>query len=105
MARERVVTRTINVTKVTAMCVNTLESKLYNEELYLTGEKYDKEKALKVAKKSYDTETTKVVDVINLEEGSVIYGMREIDFLKVATPMDENRHFIVIDDEETEETE
>lgn len=63
MARVRMVTRTINVTEVEAMCVNTTTAEVTVKSLELTGEAYTEEKALKALKKEYETSTLKVVTI------------------------------------------
>lgn len=88
MARVRMVTRTINVTSIEAMCVDTLTAEVTIKELELTGETFTKEKALKTLKKEYETETLKVVAIQNMEVREEMYGLKEIDFLKVAQRLD-----------------
>lgn len=45
MARERMITRTINVTVIEAMCVETLTAEVSIKELELTGETFTEEKS------------------------------------------------------------
>ena len=88
MSRMRMVTRTINVSKVKALCINTETCEVSGLELELTGETYTKEKALKDLKKVYDTANLKVVDVKEITVTEEIYGLSEIEFLKVAKKLD-----------------
>lgn len=88
MARTRMVTRTINVTAVEAMCVDTLTADVSIKELELTGETFTEEKALKALKKEYETDTFKVVAIQSMNVHEEMYGLKEIDFLKVATKLD-----------------
>ena len=88
MARTRMVTRTINVTVIEAMCVDTLSAELSTKELELTGELFTEEKALKALKKEYETDTFKVVAIQKMEVHEEVYGLKEIDFLKVAQKLD-----------------
>lgn len=88
MARVRMVTRTINVTQVEAMCVNTNTCEVSIKSLELTGETFTEEKALKALKKEYETETFKVVAIQKMEVHEEMYGLKEIDFLKVAQKLD-----------------
>ena len=88
MARTRMVTRTINVTAIEAMCVNTLTAEVTIKELELTGETYNEEKALKELKKEYETDTFKVVAIQKMEVHEEMYGLKEIDFLKVVQKLD-----------------
>ena len=84
MARERMVTRTVVVTEVGVMGVdvNTCEVSIQNIEI--SGSYADFESALKVIKKQYETETFKCVAVQHMTEKEVLYGMSEIDFIKMA---------------------
>ena len=88
MARTRMVTRTINVTTIEAMCVDTTNAEVSIKELELTGETFTEEKALKVLKKEYETDTFKVVAIQKMEVHEEMYGLKEIDFLKVAQKLD-----------------
>ena len=88
MARVRMVTRTINVTVVEAMCVDTNTAEVSIKELELTGETFTEEKALKALKKEYETDTIKVVAIQKMEVHEEMYGLKEIDFLKVAQKLD-----------------
>ena len=88
MARERMITRTINVTVIEAMCIDTLTVEVSIKELELTGETFTEEKALKALKKEYETETFKVVAIQKMEVHEEMYGLKEIDFLKVAQKLD-----------------
>lgn len=88
MARTRMVTRTINVTVVEAMCVDTSTAEVTVKSLELTGETFTTEKALKELKKEYETDTFKVVAIQKMEVHEEMYGLKEIDFLKVAQKLD-----------------
>lgn len=88
MARTRMVTRTINVTVVEAMCVETSTAEVTVKSLELTGETFTDEKALKALKKEYETDTFKVVAIQKMEVHEEMYGLKEIDFLKVAQKLD-----------------
>ena len=88
MARTRMVTRTISLTAIEAMCVDTTSAEVSIKELELTGEAFTEEKALKALKKEYETETFKVVAIQKMEVREEMYGLKEIDFLKVAQKLD-----------------
>lgn len=88
MARTRMVTRTINVTVVEAMCVDTQTAEVTVKSLELTGETFTDEKVLKALKKEYETDTFKVVAIQKMEVHEEMYGLKEIDFLKVAQKLD-----------------
>lgn len=88
MARTRMVTRTITVTTIKSMCVDTSTAEVTIKELDLTGETFTEEKALKALKKEYETDTLKVVAIQKMEVHEEMYGLKEIDFLKVAQKLD-----------------
>lgn len=88
MGRTRMVTRTINVTVVEAMCVDTQTAEVIVKSLELTGETFTDEKVLKALKKEYETDTFKVVAIQKMEVHEEMYGLKEIDFLKVAQKLD-----------------
>lgn len=88
MARTRMVTRTIKVTVVQAMCIDTQSAEVTVKSLELTGETFTDEKALKALKKEYETDTFKVVAIQKMEVHEEMYGLKEIDFLKIAQKLD-----------------
>lgn len=100
MARTRFVTRTINVTECTALCMDISNGTAVTKEFQLTGATYDNQKALKELQKLYQTEELAIVAVQQLKTHEEIYGMREVDFLKVATRMSDDRKFIETESED-----
>lgn len=84
MARERMITRTVDVTTVDCITMNieTVESGITKYEL--SGVYADETQLLKTLKKLYETDTFKVVAVKSQETKEVLYGMSEIDFIKIA---------------------
>ena len=88
MARVRMVTRTINVTAVEAMCVDTMTAEVSIKTLELTGETFTEEKALKALKKKYETETFIIAAIQKMEVHEEMYGLSEIEFIKIAQKLD-----------------
>ena len=84
MARERMVTRTVVVTTVGTMCLNVVTAEVEINNYELSGSYSDFNTALKALKKQYETDTFKVVAVQHMTEKEVLYGMKEIDFIKLA---------------------
>ena len=84
MARERMVTRTVVVTMVEVMCVNVETAEVQVNTYELSGTYADAETALKATKKVYETATFKCVAVQGMSEKEVLYGMKEIDFIRLA---------------------
>ena len=102
MARVRMVTRTINVSVLDVMCVDTSSSEVTVKQFELTGETLSNEKALKILKKEYETDTLKLVAIQKTEVREEMYGLKETDFIKVAKKLDPATRKEM---EQTEETE
>ena len=89
MARERIVSRTINVLCATALCVEVSTATTKNVELELTGVgELTSDQILKALRKEYETDNLKVVTVLSTSKREELYGMREVDFLKYAHRLD-----------------
>ena len=84
MARERMVTRTVNEVTANIMIVDTdtacVETILFKIGGGITGEKA----ILKTVNGTLKNTTKKAVSVIKTETQQVLYGMREVDFIKYA---------------------
>lgn len=83
MARERMVTRTVSETTVTVMCVNVTTAEMENK-VYTLGQVSNQSDALKALKKLYETDTFKLVAVVSMEVTEQLYGMTEVEFIKLA---------------------
>lgn len=88
MARERQITRTINVTTATAVCMDITTMENETKELVITGDVPSAEKVLKDLRKLYDTDTFKVVAIKEMTTVEKLYGLSEVDFLKYAVELD-----------------
>ena len=84
MARERMVTRTVIVTEVKVMCVEVTTAQVQIATYQLSGSYDSKDSVLKAIKKLYETDTFKCVAVEESTELEVLYGMPEIEFIKLA---------------------
>lgn len=84
MARERMVTRTVVATKVTALCLDIETAEPFNKVVVLSGVFKDKNALEKATKKVIDTETRKCVAVVDYEEKETLYGMTEQQFIELA---------------------
>ena len=82
MARVRMVTRTIEVSVCEVMCVNISTAEVSVNTYELSG-KLDNTSILKVLSTQLD-ENIKAVAVQSVEIKEVLYGMSEIDFIKLA---------------------
>ena len=83
MARERMVTRTINETVVEIMALDVTTANVEIKTYRLSGIFTDEE-ALKKCKKMYETEIFKLVHVESNRTTEVLYGMLEDDFIRYA---------------------
>ena len=82
MARKRMVTRTITLTKGEAMCLNIETAQVINLDYEVSGEFTNQpDKLLKEVKKRYETATIKVVAIQSERIAEEIYGMEEEDFI------------------------
>ena len=78
------VTRTVVVTTVEVMCLNVETAGVEINGYTISGTFTDNETALKAVKKLHETNTYKCVAVQGMEETEILYGMSEIDFIKLA---------------------
>ena len=84
MARKRMVTRTINFTKADVMTVDITTAQVLTQEYRISGT-YDTENdLLKVLKKAYETDFTKLVKIEHFENEEILFGMEESKFMELA---------------------
>lgn len=84
MARERMVTRTVIATQVTALCLNIESAEPFNKDVTLSGTFKDKQAVERAAKKVIDNATEKCVTVVEYHETETLYGMTEQKFIELA---------------------
>lgn len=83
MSRERMVTRTITITRVEVMALDITNAEVITTTFELNGE-YTADTALKRIKKNCETDTMKYVHVEKISSEDVLYGMSEYEFIKYA---------------------
>lgn len=83
MARKPMVTRTINVTTITVLCLDIETTQTIYIPVVATGTVRESI-YLKIAKEQLETETLKCVHIHDVHEESQLYGMDEIDFINNA---------------------
>lgn len=105
MARTRMVTRTIESTKVTAMVVSVSQQAVTTEVFNIPQTYANAEKMLKALKEVVETDDLKVVSIVSSEIEQKVYGMLESKFLQLATELDEKRKIVNDDDSEVEAVE
>lgn len=99
MARERQITRTINVTTATAVCMDITTMENETKQLVITGDVPSADKVLKDLRKLYDTDTFKVVAIKEMTTVEKLYGLSEVDFLKYAVELDPETRKAVTDEQ------
>ena len=101
MARKPMVTRTIQTTRATVLCLNIQEGTPFSTEVVLPRTYKDEKGLLKAAENVVNTDTVKAVHISNATVQETLYGMSEQDFIRLAKPMVARGKF---DDSETAST-
>lgn len=99
MAREKMVTRTVEGTHVTVLGVNLATEALEERQYNLSGVYKDAEKLKKVAEKVGNSDTFKVVSVKASETFETLYGMTEVEFMELARVLDPKTRKVLTDAE------
>lgn len=97
MARTIMVTRTVTVTNATAMCVNTDSAEVCNQAFPLGGTFKSEKDMLKAIERQLP-ENIKAVQIVDVYETNVRYGMPLDDFIA-------NSHVIADDNTNTNDNE
>lgn len=84
MSRERMVTRTINITEVSVICLEVSTAEVTIKNYDMNGI-FTEVEALKALKKKYETNNFKLVHVEKISMNELLYGMSEEDFIRFAT--------------------
>lgn len=85
MARERMVARTVELSIVKVMCLNTTTAQVETAAYEIGGGLTDEKAILKAVKKLYETDTYKCVAIQSVEQKEILYGMPESEFIAHAT--------------------
>ena len=84
MARVPMVTRTIVVTKANVMCLDVQSAEPCNKVVIVAHTYKDDEELMKRVRPLLETETLKVVSIVDKEEFVTLYGTTEQEFIKYA---------------------
>lgn len=84
MARVPMVTRTIQTTRANVMCLDIEKEEPVNKEVILPRAYKDEKAMLKQAEKVINTETVKVVHIVDFKVEETRYGMTEQQFIEQA---------------------
>lgn len=87
MAREPMITRTVQTTTVDLLCVNTLDGQSFHMNMTLPRTYKDDKHILKVAEKFINDENIRAVHVTSAEVKETLYGMTEARFIELAEVM------------------
>lgn len=85
MARERMVTRTVELSVCEVMCMNTKTAEVTIRTFEIGGGLTDEKALLKAVKKLYETDTFKCVAISKVTQKEILYGMPESRFIELAT--------------------
>lgn len=85
MARERMVTRTVELSVCEVMCMNTATAEVKINTYEIGGGLTDEKALLKAVKKLYETDTFKCVAISSVTQKEILYGMPESRFIELAT--------------------
>ena len=84
MARERMVTRTVELTIAEVMCLDTKTAEVSIKSFEIGGGLTDEKAILKAVKKLHETDTFKCVSLQDINVQEILYGMPEVEFTKYA---------------------
>lgn len=84
MARIPMVTRTIESTDVTVLCVNIEQAEPFNKTITVAGVYKDDKSLMKQVEKIINNDTEKAVHIVYTKTNETLYGMTVDEFIKVA---------------------
>ena len=85
MARERMVTRTVELSVCEVMCMDTKTAEVKICTYEIGGGLTDERALMKAIKKLYETNTFKCVAISKVTQREILYGMPESKFIELAT--------------------
>lgn len=94
MSREKMFTREISYTKVSALVCDIATATVSTKEFTVPFESNDSTKLLAYLQKNAQTPETPIVSITNKETITKLYGCTVAEFLTVAKELDENRKVI-----------
>ena len=84
MAKKAMVTRTVQTTLATALCLNTVTAEPFNQTVTLSGTFKEKKALLKAVKSVLETEEISVAKIVDVAVEEKLYGMTEQKFIENA---------------------
>lgn len=85
MARERMVTRTVELSVCEVMCMNTVTAEVEIHTYEIGGGLTEEKALLKAIRKLYETATFKCVAISKVTQREILYGMSESKFIELAS--------------------
>lgn len=82
--RKPMVTRTIQTTEATVLCIDIINSEPFNKTVTLPRTYKDEKALMKKVASVIDSDTVKAVHVVATEIHETLYGMTEDDFIVAA---------------------
>ena len=89
MPRVPQVTRTIQTTKVTVLCLDIETGEPFNDYLVLPRTYKDEKAMLKQVEEVVNTDAVRAVHIVDSEVQKIKYGMSEQEFIKHANVLEE----------------
>lgn len=93
MARAPQVTRTIQTTHATVLCMDIEHREPCNKEVVLPRTYKDEDAMMKAVKKAIESDTIKPVQVVTYNVQETLYGMSEQDFIAHATVLPPRKEY------------
>lgn len=84
MAKERMVTRTVNATEVDVFCIHKDTKETFISTVVLGGKYKDDDALFKAARKQIDTPEVKAISIEDKRTVTHLYAMPEADFIRTA---------------------
>ena len=84
MAKKAMVTRTVQTTLATALCLNTVTAEPFNQTVTLSGTFKEKKALLKAVKNILENDEISVAKIVDVEIQEKLYGMTEQKFIENA---------------------
>lgn len=91
--KEKMITRTVTVTKATVMGVSLSSGDSFTTTYTLTGTFKNYDDILKNIKKDYDTTVLKHAAVVNTETEDLLFGMTESEFMSHAKQLPPRKNY------------
>lgn len=88
MARTPMVTRTLISTRVNVLCLDVLTAEPTNQTFDIARTFKDEDKLMKALKAEYETDSLKLVHIVDTTTVEKLYGMTETEFMNHARELD-----------------